>query len=95
MQVLTVSDVAALLDCTPDTVRSLAREGTLPGFKPGRDWIFPVGALMTRLDEIATAEARSRREPRMASAVLHQVPTRKRSRPPELPKMPQMPQMLP
>lgn len=76
--VLCVSAVAELLDCTPETVRVMARDGTLPGFKPGRDWVFPAGALMRRLDEIALEQAQQRREPRKPSAVLHQVPARKR-----------------
>lgn len=78
MNVLCVTAVAELLDCTPDTVRVMAREGALPGFKPGRDWIFPAGALMKRLDEIALEQSEIRREPRKPSAVLHQVPARKR-----------------
>jgi excisionase family DNA binding protein len=90
MQVLTVPAVAELLDCTPDTVRELAREGTLPGFKPGRDWVFPQGALMARLDEIALEHASKRRQPTKPSATLHKVPTdgrKARRAPPQLPAL--------
>jgi excisionase family DNA binding protein len=38
--VLTVSDVAALLDLTPFTVQEYARRGVLPGRKLGRHWRF-------------------------------------------------------
>ncbi len=36
--VLTVSDVAALLDLKPYTVKEYARRGILPGRKLGRTW---------------------------------------------------------
>jgi excisionase family DNA binding protein len=38
--VLTVSDVAALLDLKPYTVKEYARRGILPGRKLGRTWRF-------------------------------------------------------
>jgi excisionase family DNA binding protein len=38
--VLTVSDVAALLDLKPYTVKEYARRGLLPGRKLGRNWRF-------------------------------------------------------
>lgn len=38
--VLTVSDVAALLDLKPYTVKEYARRGILPGRKLGRGWTF-------------------------------------------------------
>jgi excisionase family DNA binding protein len=38
--VLTVSDVAALLDLKPYTVKEYARRGILPGRKLGRGWRF-------------------------------------------------------
>lgn len=71
---LTVDQVAQLLACTADTVRELARDGTLAAIKPGRDWIFPAGALYARLDELAIAEAASRRTPTTPSATLHALP---------------------
>ena len=88
MNVLRVNDVAELLDCTPETVRGLARDGTLPGFKPGRDWVFPAGALLRRLDEIALEQAERRREPKQPADVLHQAPARKRRALPVLPVLP-------
>ena len=38
--VLTVGDVAALLDLKPYTVKEYARSGILPGRKLGRTWRF-------------------------------------------------------
>ncbi len=38
--VLTVADVAALLDLKPYTVKEYARRGILPGRKLGRTWRF-------------------------------------------------------
>ena len=38
--VLTVADVAALLDLKPHTVKEYARRGILPGRKLGRTWRF-------------------------------------------------------
>jgi excisionase family DNA binding protein len=45
-EVLTVEQAAELLQVDPDTVRSLAREGTLPGRKVGREWRFWRTALL-------------------------------------------------
>ena len=38
--VLTVNDVAALLELNPYTVKEYARRGILPGRKLGRTWRF-------------------------------------------------------
>jgi excisionase family DNA binding protein len=38
--VLTVADVATLLDLKPYTVKEYARRGILPGRKLGRNWRF-------------------------------------------------------
>lgn len=45
--VLTVADVAPLLDLKPYTVKEYARRGILPGRKLGRTWRF----LRTELEE--------------------------------------------
>lgn len=67
--VLDVDQVAALMRCEPATVRDHARAGDLPGLKWGRDWVFPVGALVRRLDELAITDAARRREPSAPLAV--------------------------
>jgi len=50
--VLDSESVAALLDCEPTTVQTRAVVGDLPGVKIGRSWIFPVAALLQRLNEL-------------------------------------------
>ena len=44
--VLTVEQAAELLQVDADTVRTLAREGTLPGRRVGREWRFARAALL-------------------------------------------------
>jgi excisionase family DNA binding protein len=44
--VLTVEQAAELLQVDADTVSTLAREGTLPGRKVGREWRFARAALL-------------------------------------------------
>ena len=38
--ILNSTDVARLLDVSPDTVNEFARKSILPGFKKGRQWRF-------------------------------------------------------
>ena len=45
-EVLTVEQAAELLLVDADTVRTLARDGTLPGRKVGREWRFARTALL-------------------------------------------------
>jgi excisionase family DNA binding protein len=45
-EVLTVEQAAELLQVDADTVCTLAREGTLPGRKVGREWRFARAALL-------------------------------------------------
>ncbi len=61
-QVPTVAQVAHILGCTERTVEDHARAGRLPGLKFGTSWVFPMGALVTRLDEWALEEAALRRK---------------------------------
>lgn len=62
LQVYTVEQAAALLGCAEKTVEEMARDGRLPGLKPGGSWVFPAGALARRLDELALEEAAQRRK---------------------------------
>lgn len=88
LAVLDVDQVAQLLRCSPKTVQDRARDGDLPGLKWGIDWVFPIGALLRRLDEIALAQAALRREPNKPSAQLHDIKQRKSRRsPPALPDL--------
>lgn len=80
--VLDVDQVAKLMRCEPATVQEHARAGDLPGIKWGRDWVFPLGALLRVLDELALQEAARRREKVTPSAVLHDIKRPKAKRPP-------------
>ena len=85
--VLAVADVAELLRCAKTTVEEYARRGELPGLKFGEGWIFPAGALLKRLDELALLQAEQRRGAMKPLAELHPVPTSGRRRRP-LPQLP-------
>jgi hypothetical protein len=76
--VLTVDDVAAMLQCKDTTVREIAPQ--LGGLKFGRDWVFPAEALLEALND----RARDAMRPKAPAprAVLQTVPKRA---PPALP----------
>jgi hypothetical protein len=76
--VLTVDDVAAMLQCKGTTVREIAPQ--LGGLKFGRDWVFPADALLEALND----RARDAMRPKAPAprAVLQTVPKRA---PPALP----------
>lgn len=80
--VLTVTEAAAVLDCSDDTVRERAADGSLPGVKFGRDWVFPAEAFYEAVNGIARAEAEERRSGRAPKAVSQPVG---RPAPPALP----------
>ena len=40
-EILTTAEAAKLLKVSPSTVQKLAREGSLPAFKVGKQWRFP------------------------------------------------------
>lgn len=85
---------AELLKCTPEQVEVLAREGEIPGFKIGRNWLFIRADLLAYLAERARAEAQERRQKRAAPA---QGPSNvqpikpRRNTPPALPMVPPQP----
>jgi excisionase family DNA binding protein len=68
IQIYTVDQVAEMLSCSRTTVEELARNGQLPGIKPGVSWIFPAGALATRLEAMALEQSQARQRPRAATA---------------------------
>ncbi len=68
IQIYTAEDVAALMGCSVKTVEAMARDGDLPGIKPGGAWIFPAGALASQLDALALEQSRARKAPRMPTA---------------------------
>jgi excisionase family DNA binding protein len=63
VQIYTADQAAALLGCSVKTVEEMARQGELPGIKPGGGWVFPAGALAQRLDQLALEQADRRRKP--------------------------------
>lgn len=92
LQILTVDQLAELLQCADTTVRERATE--LGGLKFGRDYVFPASAVARRLDELALASSKPAAPPR-PSGVLHALPapeksrSKARSRPrPALPSLP-------
>lgn len=83
--------VASMLRCAVTTVEDLARKGELPGLLFGDGgYIFPAGALLTRLDELAIERSIERRKPAPKSGVLKVVPHKARPKrsPPALPSLP-------
>ena len=77
LHILTVDQLATLLQCADTTVRERASE--LGGLKIGRDWVFPASAVARRLDELALANGKPP-EPPKPSAVLNTLPAAARSR---------------
>jgi len=80
MTILTTAAVAALLDCTEETVQIRATAGDLPGIKIGRSWVFPEAALLARLNDMALEGAVARRSGGTPTAVQFKAPTPARGR---------------
>ena len=68
IQIYTAEQVAVLMGCSVKTVEAMARDGDLPGIKPGGAWIFPSGALASQLDALALEQSRARKAPRQPTA---------------------------
>jgi len=62
--VLTVADVAVLLELKPYTVKEYARRGILPGRKLGRTWRFLRPELEEAIRHLPTSEEQARRRHR-------------------------------
>jgi excisionase family DNA binding protein len=92
----TMAEAMAMLNCSEDAVVARINAGELAATKPGRGWIFPRAAFHESLNEIARAEAATRRAEHsarnQAKTVLKKVatrPSRVRGRtPPALPSVP-------
>lgn len=61
--ILTEAEVAAMLDCEPSTVQTLAREAKIPAIKAGRSWRFPRQALIDSLNAQAMDRVATREQP--------------------------------
>lgn len=73
IELYTADQLAALMGCSVKTVEAMARDGDLPGIKPGGSWIFPSGALASQLDTLALEQSRARKAPKPPTATM-QVP---------------------
>lgn len=91
MKPLTVDELAKdWLQCSEDVATRALASGDLPGVRYGRGWIVPVGALLSRLDEIALEQAAQRRAARETPATfnLDSLDRGRRARvPPALPQL--------
>jgi len=69
--VLTVSDVAALLDLKPYSVKEYARRGILPSRKLGRTWRFLRPELEEAIRHLPTSDERTgnRHRPELRSSL--------------------------
>lgn len=52
---LAVGDAAESLDCTPERVIELLKDGVLPGLKIGRGWVIPRDAFFAEVNLLAKA----------------------------------------
>ena len=89
VQIYTADQAAALLGCSVKTVEEMARQGELPGIKPGGGWVFPAGALAQRLDQLALEQAARRRTPAAPMATTVQ-PVSKARRGPKVRALPKL-----
>lgn len=81
---LTVRELAALLNCEPKTVEDAARSGRLPGFKYERSWVFPRTAVVQALHEEAMRNLMPRQpriRPQPLAALVGKTPEQVRARP--------------
>lgn len=92
VQIYTADQAAQLLGCSVKTVEEMARQGELPGIKPGGGWVFPAGALAQRLDQLALEQAAKRRSPPPAPGVAVQ-PADKPRRGPKARALPKLVQL--
>jgi excisionase family DNA binding protein len=86
--IFSTKELAELLGCSEFTIGERARKGDLPGLKFGDGgWVFPRGALIHTLNELAMQSAGERRAPQKPTAVA--VPIgRHRNELPTLPPVP-------
>lgn len=82
-EILTESEVAAMLACEPSTVLELARQKKLPGVQFGRSWRFPRVALMEVVNRMAMQNTQPA-EPRPTAVAR---PIKARKAPPALPSL--------
>ena len=84
MDTIDATECAELLRCKPCQVEEMAREGSIPGLKIGRGWLFVRSDLLAFLAERARQEAADRRSKRAPGPKVEQIKPRRRA-PPVLP----------
>jgi hypothetical protein len=95
IEVFNTSQLASVLGCDEVTIERRTLAGDLPGLKFGRSWVFPAGATIQLLNELALEQAAKRRADRAASAAPLAVALRapqqrgRRHSPVALPELPQ------
>lgn len=82
---LTIDQVARLLDCSTDTVADRLARNELPGVKYGRSWRIPAAALHEHLNAEAMRNLSRRAPPQPAATAQPPKPAR---RPPSLVALP-------
>lgn len=66
-KVMSVEQVAEILECTEETAAEQLKFGELPGVKFGRGWRVPAVSFYQRLNEMALEQAKARRSQRTDS----------------------------
>ena len=84
-ELLTVEQVAAMFDCSTETIELETRERRLPGLKLGRSWRYPRQALMRVLNERAIADMEHKAEQPPGVTPLPEARRGRRQKPPQLP----------
>jgi excisionase family DNA binding protein len=84
-ELLTVEHVAALFDCSAETVEMETREGRLPGLKLGRSWRYPREALMRVLNQRAIDDMARKQQAPANVTPLAQPRRGRRQTPPQIP----------
>lgn len=84
-ELLTVSEVAKLLNCSERKLKEDLRIGLIPGVRPGVEWIIPRQALVGRLQELALHEAAKRQRQYAVATTAPLMPAKRKPGRPRLP----------
>jgi excisionase family DNA binding protein len=57
----TMDEATAMLNCSEEAVVAMIERGEVSAIKRGRSWVFPRGAFLRSLDDLADAERAARR----------------------------------
>ena len=62
-QLMTVAEIAALLQLKPETIREMVRRGQIPAIKVGRVWRFDQDAVRRWIEQQISAHAENISKP--------------------------------